>query len=67
MRAAGRMGGKRITTLNLKVVSVDAEQNLIVLRGAVPGAPDGVVLVRRPVAKKKDPQPQVEKAKKGKK
>ena len=67
MRMGGRMGGKRITTLNLKVVSIDTEQNLLVLRGAVPGAPDGVVLVRRAVAKKKDPQPQVEKAKKGKK
>jgi large subunit ribosomal protein L3 len=67
MRAAGRMGGKRITTLNLKVVSIDADQNLLVLRGAVPGAPNGVVLVRRAVAKKKDPQPQPEKAKKGKK
>jgi large subunit ribosomal protein L3 len=66
MRAAGRMGGKRITTLNLKVVSIDTEQNLIVLHGAVPGAPNGVVLVRRAVAKKKDPQPQAEKAKKGK-
>lgn len=66
MRAAGRMGGKRITTLNLKVVSIDPEQNIIVLRGAVPGAPNGVVLVRRAVAKKKDPQPQPEKAKKGK-
>ncbi|MCC7185141.1 MAG: 50S ribosomal protein L3 [Acidobacteria bacterium] len=67
MRAAGRMGGKRITTLNLKVVSIDADQNLLVLRGAVPGAPNGVVLVRRAIAKKKDPQPQPEKAKKGKK
>ncbi len=67
MRAAGRMGGKRITTLNLKVVSIDAEQNLLVLHGAVPGAPNGVVIVRRAIAKKKDPQPQPEKAKKGKK
>lgn len=67
MRAAGRMGGKRVTTLNLKVVSIDADQNLLVLRGAVPGAPNGVVLVRRAVAKKKDPIPQVEKPKKGKK
>jgi large subunit ribosomal protein L3 len=67
MRAAGRMGGKRITTQNLKVVSVDAEQHLIVLRGAVPGAPNSVVLVRQPAAKKKDPQPQPVKAKKGKK
>lgn len=67
MRAAGRMGGKRITTLNLKVVSIDADQNLLVLRGAVPGAPNGVVIVRRAVARKKDPVPQPEKAKKGKK
>jgi large subunit ribosomal protein L3 len=67
MRAAGRMGGKRITTLNLRVVSIDADQNLLVLRGAVPGAPNGVVVVRQAIAKKKDPQPQPEKAKKGKK
>lgn len=67
MRAAGRMGGKRVTTLNLKVVSIDAEQNLLVLRGAVPGAPNGLVVVRQAVAKKKDPVPQPEKAKKGKK
>jgi large subunit ribosomal protein L3 len=66
MRAAGRMGGDRITTRNLKVVGVDADNHLLVLRGAVPGAPDGVVIVRRAVARKPDPQPQVEK-KKGKK
>ncbi len=66
MRMGGRMGGKRITTLNLKVVSIDADQNLLLLHGAVPGAPNGVVLVRRAIAKKKDPQPQAEKAKKGK-
>jgi large subunit ribosomal protein L3 len=67
MRAAGRMGGDRVTTRNLKVVSVDAEQHLLVLRGAVPGAPEGVVVVRRAVARKPDPKPQPEKAKKGKK
>jgi large subunit ribosomal protein L3 len=67
MRAAGRMGGDRVTTRNLKVVSVDAEQHLLVLRGAVPGAPEGVVLVRKAVARKPDPKPQPEKAKKGKK
>ena len=66
MRAAGRMGGKRVTTRNLKVVSVDADQHLLVLRGAVPGAPNGVILVRRAVARKPDPKPQIEK-KKGKK
>ncbi len=67
MRAAGRMGGDRVTTRNLKVVGVDAEQHLLVVRGAVPGAPNGVMLVRRAVARKPDPKPQPEKAKKGKK
>src|SRR6185295_12631398 len=38
MRGTGRMGGKRITIKNLMVVKVDAEQNLIYLRGAIPGA-----------------------------
>ena len=66
MRAAGRMGGDRVTTRNLKVVSVDADKHLLVLRGAVPGAPNGIVVVRRAVARKPDPQPQPEK-KKGKK
>ena len=67
MRAAGRMGGDRVTTRNLKVVSVDADNHLLVLCGAVPGAPNGVVLVRRAVAKKPEPKPQIEKPKKGKK
>jgi large subunit ribosomal protein L3 len=67
MRAAGRMGGTRVTTRNLKVVSVDAENHLIVLRGAVPGSPNGVVVVRRAVAKKPEPQVQLEKPRKGKK
>ncbi len=67
MRAAGRMGADRVTTRNLRVVSVDMEHHLIVLRGAVPGAPDGVVIVRRAIARKPDPKPQVEKPKKGKK
>jgi large subunit ribosomal protein L3 len=66
MRAAGRMGADRVTTRNLKVVSIDAGNHLLVLRGAVPGAPGGVVIVRRAVARKPEPQPQVEK-KKGKK
>ena len=66
MRAAGRMGADRVTTRNLKVVSIDVDNHLLVLRGAVPGAPDGVVIVRQAVARKPEPQPQVEK-KKGKK
>jgi large subunit ribosomal protein L3 len=66
MRAAGRMGADRVTTRNLRVVRIDADNHLLVLRGAVPGAPDGIVLIRRAVARKPDPQPQAEK-KKGKK
>ncbi len=66
MRGPGRMGGDRVTTRNLKVVRVDLDNHLLVLRGAVPGAPGGVVIVRRAVARKPDPKPQVEK-KKGRK
>jgi ribosomal protein L3 len=47
-------------------VSVDLENNLLVLRGAVPGAPDGIVVIRRALKRKPDAQPQAEK-KKGKK
>jgi len=47
MRAAGRMGGERVTVKNLQVVKIDAEQNLIYLRGAVPGAKDGYLTIRR--------------------
>src|SRR5512134_2986670 len=70
MRAAGRMGGDRVTVRNLKVVQVDAENNLLVVHGAVPGAPGGYVVVRKAVARKPEPKPQAEKpskAAKGKK
>jgi large subunit ribosomal protein L3 len=66
MRGPGRMGADRVTTRNLKIVGIDADNHLLVLRGAVPGAPGGVVIVRRAVAKKPEPQVQVSK-KKGKK
>jgi large subunit ribosomal protein L3 len=61
MRAAGRMGGDRVTVRNLKVVQVDGENHLLVLRGAIPGAPGGYVIVRKAVAAKREPQPQAEK------
>ena len=64
MRAAGRMGGDRVTTRNLKVVQVDAENNLLLIRGAVPGAPGSYIVVRKAVAAKPEPKPQVEKASK---
>ena len=67
MRAPGRMGGNRITTRNVQIVRVDPENHLLVLRGAVPGAPGGVVIIRQAVAAKPEPQVQAEKPKKGKK
>jgi large subunit ribosomal protein L3 len=45
-RMAGHMGVMRRTTENLKVVAVDLERNLLLIRGAVPGAEGGQVLVR---------------------
>jgi len=46
-RMAGHMGNARITVLNLKVVSVDTERNLLLVRGAVPGANGGLVIVEK--------------------
>ncbi len=63
MRAAGRMGGKRVTVRNLRVVRVDPENHLIVVHGAVPGATGGYVVVRRAVAAKVSKAPLVEKPK----
>ena len=45
-KMAGHLGDERITTQNLKIVSVDAERGLIMIRGSVPGANGGYVLVR---------------------
>ena len=42
----GRMGGKRVTQRGLEVVEIDAERNLLLLRGAVPGPKGGTVEVR---------------------
>jgi len=43
MRMAGRMGGERITIRNLSVVRVFADQNLILVKGSIPGAPNSIV------------------------
>ena len=45
-RMAGRTGGEKVTTLNLEVVRTDAERNLLLIKGAVPGPKGGLVLVR---------------------
>jgi large subunit ribosomal protein L3 len=68
MRMAGHMGQDRVTVRNLKVLRIDADNNLMVVRGAVPGANGGYVLIRKAVAAKPEPKPQLqEKPKKGKK
>ncbi len=48
---AGHMGATRVTTQNLKVVSVDTEDNLILVHGAIPGAKNGWVLLSDAVKK----------------
>jgi large subunit ribosomal protein L3 len=42
----GRMGNKRVTSSNLKVVLVDSERNLIGVNGSVPGAKGGLVMIK---------------------
>jgi large subunit ribosomal protein L3 len=49
MRMAGRMGGERVTVLNLKVQGIDAEKGLLLVKGAVPGARGRIVFVRNAV------------------
>jgi large subunit ribosomal protein L3 len=46
-RMAGRMGNERVTVANLQVIEVRADEDLIFLRGAVPGAAGGMLLIRK--------------------
>jgi len=46
-RMPGRMGGERTTVLNLEVIKVDAERDILMLRGAIPGRRGAVVLIRK--------------------
>lgn len=46
-RMAGRMGGKRVTVQNLEVVRTDPERNLLLLRGAVPGWREGLLMISK--------------------
>lgn len=45
-KMSGHMGAEQVTTQNLEVVRVDAERNLILVKGAIPGAPGGDVLIK---------------------
>lgn len=46
VRMAGRMGGERVTVKNLQVISVDAQKQLLVLKGAVPGKPGTILTIQ---------------------
>ena len=48
-RMAGRLGGERVTTLNIDIIGVDGERDILLLGGAVPGPKGAVVLVREAV------------------
>lgn len=48
-RMAGRMGGSRVTVAGLEVVSVDNEKNLLVIKGLVPGARNGLLIIQKVV------------------
>ncbi|MBV8915908.1 MAG: 50S ribosomal protein L3, partial [Acetobacteraceae bacterium] len=52
-KMAGHLGDERVTTLNVEVAAVDAERGLIMVRGSVPGAKNGWVLVRDAIKRKR--------------
>jgi large subunit ribosomal protein L3 len=63
MRGAGHMGDERVTTRNLRVERIDAENHLLMVRGSVPGADSGYLIIRKAIAAKPVRVPQVEKPK----
>jgi large subunit ribosomal protein L3 len=64
MRMGGHMGSDRVTVRNLKVLRVDAENNLLLIEGSVPGGPNGYVTIRKAIAAKPIRVAQVEPVKK---
>ncbi|MBI4265390.1 MAG: 50S ribosomal protein L3 [Acidobacteria bacterium] len=64
MRMAGHMGNAQVTTRNVKVLRVDADNNLLLVEGSVPGGPNSVVVIRKAVAAKPIKVAQVEPVKK---
>ncbi|QCE34291.1 50S ribosomal protein L3 [Acetobacteraceae bacterium] len=55
-KMAGHMGDRRVTTQNLEIAAVDQENNLIFIKGAVPGSKEGYVLVSDAVKKQRHPE-----------
>jgi len=64
MRMGGHMGADRVTVRNVKVLRVDAENNLLMVEGSVPGGPNSVVVIRKAVSAKKIKVAQAEPVKK---
>jgi large subunit ribosomal protein L3 len=64
MRMGGHMGDAGVTIRNLKVLRVDAENNLLLVEGPVPGGPNSIVVIRKAVAAKVIKVPQIEPTKK---
>lgn len=52
MRMAGHMGNERVTVRHLKVIAADPERNLLLVKGAVPGGRNGILLINRSVKRK---------------
>jgi large subunit ribosomal protein L3 len=52
LRMAGHMGHERVTVQNLRVVSVDPERNLLLVKGAVPGPTNGLLVIRKAIKSK---------------
>jgi len=64
MRMGGHMGAAQVTVRNLKVIRVDADNNLLLVEGSVPGGPNAIVVIRKAIAAKPIRVAQVEPVKK---
>lgn len=49
LRMAGRMGGERVTIQNLKVVKVDTERNILIVKGSIPGPKNCILMIRKAI------------------
>lgn len=47
----GRLGGKQTTVQNLQVIQADAERNLLIIKGAVPGPPNRLLIIKKAIKK----------------
>ncbi len=46
-KMAGRMGGNKVTVKNLQIIDIHAEQNLIIVKGSIPGKPGSIISIKR--------------------